>query len=104
MTPLSRERSLFFAIIIQRHASAHRQQQQCADGFDRLYREGATRARIVVIVNHPFTVSQPHRIKHLEANDDCGHGHAGGVHWNGTAILDWHPGETRCPEHSTDAS
>ena len=60
------------------------------DTFDRLYREGAERAKIMAIAIHPYISGQPHRIKYLEAVYDHINRNAGIIHWNGKEILEWY--------------
>ena len=64
--------------------------QRCIDTFERLYREGAERAKIMAIAIHPYISGQPHRIKYLEAVYDHVNRFAGVLHWNGAEILDWY--------------
>lgn len=81
-------------MIIQHHEAAH-WQQRCTDYFDRLYKEGATRPRVMAMAIHPYISGQPHRIKYLEGVYDYINTHSGVVHWNGEQILDWYQGETK---------
>jgi allantoinase len=76
-------------MLVQHHESAYFT-TRCIDSFDRLYREGADRAKIMAIAIHPYISGQPHRIKYLEAVYDHINRHAGVLHWNGPEILDWY--------------
>ena len=76
-------------MLVQHHESAYFT-TRCIDSFDRLYREGAERAKIMAIAIHPYISGQPHRIKYLEAVYDHIARHAGVVHWQGREILDWY--------------
>jgi peptidoglycan/xylan/chitin deacetylase (PgdA/CDA1 family) len=76
-------------MLVQHHASAYFT-QRCIDSFERLYREGAERAKIMAIAIHPYISGQPHRIKYLEAVYDHVNRFAGVLHWNGAKILDWY--------------
>ena len=76
-------------MLVQHHESAYFT-QRCIDSFDRLYREGAERAKIMAIAIHPYISGQPHRIKYLEAVYDHINRYAGVLHWNGVEILDWY--------------
>ena len=58
--------------------------------FDRLYAEGAKRAKIMAIAIHPYISGQPHRIKYLEAFYDHVSRFEGVLHWNGAQIYDWY--------------
>jgi peptidoglycan/xylan/chitin deacetylase (PgdA/CDA1 family) len=76
-------------MLVQHHESAYFT-TRCIDSFDRLYREGQERAKIMAIAIHPYISGQPHRIKYLEAVYDHIARHAGVIHWNGREILDWY--------------
>ena len=76
-------------MLVQHHESAY-WLQRCRDSFDRLYQEGAERAKIMSVAIHPYISGQPHRIKYLEALYDYARGHPGVVFWNGDDILDWY--------------
>jgi peptidoglycan/xylan/chitin deacetylase (PgdA/CDA1 family) len=76
-------------MIIQHHEGGHFT-QRCIDSFDRLYQEGAERAKIMAIAIHPYISAQPHRIRHLEAVYDHINQREGVLHWNGPQMLDWY--------------
>jgi allantoinase len=76
-------------MIVQDHESSYFT-TGVIDTFDRLYRDGAERAKIMAIAIHPFISGQLHRIKYLEAVYDHVNRHAGVLHWNGREILEWY--------------
>jgi allantoinase len=76
-------------MLVQHHESGYFT-TRCIDSFERLYAEGASRAKIMAIAIHPYISGQPHRIKYLEAVYDHIARHAGVIHWNGREILDWY--------------
>jgi len=76
-------------MMVQHHESPYFV-QRCVDTFDRLYQEGANRAKIMAIAIHPYISGQPHRIKYLEAVYDYIARHPGVLHWNGIEMLDWY--------------
>ena len=76
-------------MIVQHHESDYLR-QRTIDQFDRLYAEGAQRAKIISLAIHPYISGQPHRIKYLEAIYDHVARHDGVLHWNGEQILDWY--------------
>ena len=78
-------------MIVQHHESAY-WQQRVIDQFERLYAEGATRAKIIALAIHPYISGQPHRIKYLEQVYDHINRFDGVIHWNGAEILDWYEG------------
>lgn len=76
-------------MMVQHHESPY-WAVRCQDMFDRLYIEGAERAKIMAIAIHPYISGQPHRIKYLEqVFDYCG-GREGVLFMNGAEILDWY--------------
>ena len=76
-------------MLVQHHEPAYFT-KRCIDSFDRLYREGAERAKIMAMAIHPYISGQPHRIKYLEAVYDHINRYAGVLHWKGVEILDWY--------------
>jgi allantoinase len=76
-------------MIIQHHR-AQELLNRSIDQFDRLYREGATRAKFLSIAIHPYISGVPHRIKYLEAFLEHAHRHAGVAFWTGEEILAWY--------------
>ena len=76
-------------MLVQHHESEYFT-RRCLDTFDRLYREGQDRAKIMAIAVHPYISGQPHRIKYLEAVYDQVNRRAGVLHWNGREILEWY--------------
>ncbi|HZB91288.1 MAG TPA: polysaccharide deacetylase family protein [Stellaceae bacterium] len=76
-------------MIVQHHA-AEELLRRATDQFDRLYREGAERAKILSLAIHPYITGVPHRIKYLEAFLDYAKRHTGVVFWTGEEILAWY--------------
>ena len=76
-------------MLVQHHESGYFT-QRCIDSFERLYQEGAERAKIIAIAIHPYISAQPHRIKYLEAVYEHVNRYPGVLHWNGVEILDWY--------------
>jgi peptidoglycan/xylan/chitin deacetylase (PgdA/CDA1 family) len=76
-------------MIVQHHESDYLL-KRTIDQFDRLYAEGAERAKIISLAIHPYISGQPHRIRHLEAIYDHVARHDGVLHWNGEQILEWY--------------
>lgn len=79
-------------MLVQHHESDYLL-KRAIDQFDRLYEEGAERAKIMSIAIHPYISGQPHRIKYLEAFYDHVAKHTGVLHWNGVQLLDWYRGQ-----------
>jgi peptidoglycan/xylan/chitin deacetylase (PgdA/CDA1 family) len=80
-------------MIVQHHESNYLL-KRTIDQFDRLYAEGAQRAKILALAIHPYISGQPHRIKYLEQIYEYVAGHDGVLHWNGEEILDWYLAQT----------
>jgi peptidoglycan/xylan/chitin deacetylase (PgdA/CDA1 family) len=87
--PYSLETNDIATLVLQQHESSY-WLQRARDAFDRLYLEGASRAKILAIAIHPYITGQPHRIRYLE--EIYGHigQYPGVLHWNGDQILDWY--------------
>jgi len=79
-------------MMIVQHHSADEFLKRATDQFDRLYLEGAERAKILSFAIHPYISGVPHRIRYLEAFLDYAAGKPGVVFWNGEQILDWYRG------------
>jgi hypothetical protein len=60
------------------------------DYFERVYREGRDRAKIMAIAVHPYISGVPHRIKYFEAVLRRLRKQKGVLFWNGAQILDWY--------------
>ena len=77
-------------IMLVQHHSADEFLKRARAQFDRLYVEGAVRAKILSFAIHPYISGVPHRIAHLEAFLEYASRHPGVVFWNGEQILDWY--------------
>jgi allantoinase len=76
-------------MVVQHHESDYLL-RRAIDAFDRLYAEGAHRAKVMAMAIHPYISGQPHRIKYLEAIYDYAAKFDGVLHWNGAQILEWY--------------
>jgi len=76
-------------MMIVHHHRAEELLNRAKDQFDRLYREGVERAKILSIAIHPYITGVPHRIGYLEAFLDYARGHDGVAFWTGEEILGW---------------
>lgn len=81
-------------MIVQHHESEYFR-TRCCDYFDRLYKEGETRPRVMAIAIHPYISGQPHRIKYLEEVYDYINGHEGVAHMNGAEIYHWYNAQAK---------
>jgi allantoinase len=72
-------------MIVKHHEAAY-WRQSCIDYFDRLYKEGAERPRIMAIAIHPYISGQPHRIAYLEQVYEHINAHNRVAHMNGAEI------------------
>src|SRR5687767_8070026 len=88
-------------MIVQHHESDYLL-KRTIDQFDRLYAEGASRAKIISLAIHPYISGQPHRIKYLEQIYDYVARHDGVLHWNGEQILDWYRTQTSATQKAAE--
>ena len=63
--------------------------KRAIDQFDRLYEEGAERAKVMAVAVHPYISGAPHRIKYFEAIFDYAKQRPGVLFWTGEQILEW---------------
>jgi len=94
--PYSMETNDISTMVVQHHEGAY-WTQKCIDQFDRLYRESASRTKVMGIAIHPYVSGQPFRMKYLEAVYEHIAKFSGVLHWNGEQILEWYqqrPGST----------
>jgi allantoinase len=75
-------------MIVQHHASPVFL-ARFIDQFDRLYREGAERAKIMAVAVHPYISGAPHRIRYFEEAFEYAGRHPGVAFWTGEKILEW---------------
>jgi allantoinase len=83
--PYSVELNDISMMIVKHHEAAY-WRQSCIDYFDRLYKEGAERPRVMAMAIHPYISGQPHRIAYLEQVYEHINGHADVAHMNGAEI------------------
>ena len=77
-------------MMIVQHHRADELLRRSIDQFDRLYMEGAQRAKFLSIAIHPYISGAPHRIKYLEAFLEYASRHSGVQFWTGEQILAWY--------------
>jgi allantoinase len=77
-------------MMLVQHHRADELLRRASDQFERLYREGAARAKFLSIAIHPYITGVPHRIKYLEAFLEHAAGHEGVAFWTGEQILAWY--------------
>ena len=78
------------AMMVVQHHAAKEWEDRCMDYFDRLYREGKERAKVMAIAVHPYISGVPHRIKYYESVLRRIARQKGALMWNGAQILDWY--------------
>jgi len=76
-------------MIVQHHTAEEFLTRSKAQ-FDRLYAEGASRAKILSFAIHPYISGVPHRIGYLEAFLEYASRHPGVVFWTGERTLEWY--------------
>jgi peptidoglycan/xylan/chitin deacetylase (PgdA/CDA1 family) len=87
--PYTVENNDITMMIVQHHEAAY-WTRKCIDTFERYWREGEERAKIMAIAIHPYVSGQPFRIKYLEDVYEHVNRFPGVLHWNGEQILDWY--------------
>jgi peptidoglycan/xylan/chitin deacetylase (PgdA/CDA1 family) len=78
------------AMMVVQHHPAREWETRCMDYFDRVYREGAERAKVMAIAVHPYITGVPHRIKYLENVFRRLRKKKDVLFWTGERILDWY--------------
>ena len=78
------------AMMVVQHHTAREFETRCMDQFDRLYREGKERAKVMAIALHPYISGVPHRIKYFENVFRKLRKQKGVLFWTGEQILDWY--------------
>jgi peptidoglycan/xylan/chitin deacetylase (PgdA/CDA1 family) len=78
------------AMMVVQHHTAKEFETRCMDQFDRLYKEGKERAKVMAIAVHPYISGVPHRFGYFESvmRRLCKHKNV--LIWNGAQILDWY--------------
>ena len=77
-------------MMVVQHHPAREWEVRCMDHFERLYREGRERAKVMAIAVHPYISGVPHRIRYFESVLRRLASRKGVVFWNGARILDWY--------------
>jgi peptidoglycan/xylan/chitin deacetylase (PgdA/CDA1 family) len=78
------------AMMVVQHHPAREWETRCLDYFDRVYREGRERAKVMAIAVHPYITGVPHRIKYFENVFRRLRRQKGVLFWTGERILDWY--------------
>lgn len=76
-------------MVVQHHPGAEFV-TRCMDYFERVYREGKDRAKVMAIAVHPYISGVPHRIKYFETVLRRLRKQKGVLFWTGAQILDWY--------------
>jgi peptidoglycan/xylan/chitin deacetylase (PgdA/CDA1 family) len=87
--PYSLELNDIAMMVVQHHAAGEFVTRSM-DYFERVYREGKDRAKIMAIAVHPYISGVPHRIKYFESVLRRLRKQKGVLFWNGAQILDWY--------------
>ncbi len=78
------------AMMVVQHQQAGEFETRCMDYFDRVYREGKDRPKVMAIALHAYISGVPHRIKYVENVFRSLRKHKDVLFWNGAQILDWY--------------
>lgn len=85
------------AMMVVQHHAAGEFVTRCMDYFDRVYREGKDRAKVMAIAVHPYISGVPHRIRYFETVFRRLRKQKGVLFWNGAQILEWYLGRRKQP-------
>jgi len=80
------------AMMVVQHHGAQEFVTRCMDHFDRVYEEGAGRAKVMAIAVHPYITGVAHRIRYFEEVLSALKRKKGVLFWTGEQILDWYRG------------
>ncbi len=78
------------AMMVVQHHAAKEWEPRCMDYYERLYKEGRDRAKVMAIAVHPYISGVPHRIKYFESVLRRLSKRKDVLIWNGAQILDWY--------------
>ncbi|HXF67872.1 MAG TPA: polysaccharide deacetylase family protein [Burkholderiales bacterium] len=78
------------AMMVVQHHPAREFVTRCMDHFERLYREGRERAKVMAIAVHPYISGVPHRIGCFEEVFRRLRRRSGVLFWTGERILQWY--------------
>lgn len=78
------------AMMVVQHHPAREFVTRCMDYFERLYREGRERAKVMAIAVHPYISGVPHRIGCFEEVFRRLRRRRGVLFWTGERILEWY--------------
>ena len=81
-------------MLVQHHESKHFA-RRVLDQFERLYEEGAQRAKFLSVAVHPYISGVPHRIKYFEKVFQEMAGRPDVAFWTGEEIYTWFEGQRR---------
>jgi len=94
--PYSLELNDIAMMVVQHHAAAEFVTRSM-DYFDRVYREGKDRAKVMAFGVHPYISGVPHRIKYFETVFRRLRKQKGVLFWNGAQILKWYLASRKRP-------
>jgi len=78
------------SMMVVQHHPAQEFVTRCMDYFERVYREGKDRPKVMAIALHAYISGVPHRIKYVEQVFRRLSKHRNVLIWNGAQILDWY--------------
>jgi len=78
-------------MLIQHH-KASEYFDRARDQFEQIYEDAADGARVMALVQHPYIMGAPHRLKHFRKAIELMASRQGVVFWTGAQIADWFVG------------
>jgi len=76
-------------MLIQHHAASE-YFERARDQFEQIYEDSADGARVMALVQHPYIMGAPHRLKYFRRVFETIRGKSDVQFWTGEQILDWY--------------
>ena len=80
------------AMMLIQHHKASEYYERAIDQFDQIYEDAEGSARIMAVVQHPYIVGAPHRLKYVRKFFEQIRSKPGVLFWTGEQIYDWYRG------------
>jgi peptidoglycan/xylan/chitin deacetylase (PgdA/CDA1 family) len=80
------------AMMLIQHHKASEYFDRARDQFEQIYEDAADGARVMALVQHPYIMGAPHRLKHFRKAVELMASRQGVLFWTGAQIADWFVG------------
>src|SRR5262249_38317963 len=78
------------AMMLIQHHQAQEYYQRALDQFEQIYADAESSARVMALVQHPYIVGAPHRLKYVRTILEHIRGKKDVLIWTGAQICDWY--------------